>query len=125
VCLPRRRCEVDDFRRTPAQPLSSSPPLPPSPFPCAQDNWQPYLDAAKALYRDLVSVTRTGGSDGPISVASYVYAVEGLDGPGSRPVPLHPGGKGDGSAAHSVCWVCVDPMRRTANVLHHTWVPFW
>jgi hypothetical protein len=125
VCLPRRRCEVDSLGRKPAQPLSSSPPLPPPFPPCAQDNWQPYLDAAKALYRDLVSVTRTGGSDGPISVASYVYAVEGLDGPGSRPVPLHPGGKGDGSAAHSICWVCVDPMRRTANVLHHTWVPFW
>ncbi len=101
-------------------------------FSCLQDNWQPYLDATKALYRDMVTVTRAS-SDSPITVASLVYLVHGVyqssvEGTSSS------GGQGKATGSnelfshdnpHNVCIVSVDPLRRTATILYHAFVPFW
>jgi hypothetical protein len=88
-----------------------------------EDEWGPYLAAVKAVYRDLVTVTRSA-PDAPITVASHVYAVSAVAGPRAGPgaattTPLFPDGDEHG---HSICLVSVDPIRRTANILYHAWV---
>lgn len=77
---------------------------------------------------------------GGIAVASHVYAVRGLVGttaPVAASSTAAGGDAGGGaktgplrlfpepSSPHNVCWVSVDPLRRTAAVLYHPWLPFW
>jgi len=75
-----------------------------------EDAWGAYLEAARALYRDLVAVTKD--AEGVVSVASHVFAVSGAG--------LFPN-----DSPHSACFVCVDPMRRTATVLASTFIAGW
>lgn len=74
-----------------------------------EDSWEPYLDATKALYKDLVVVTKA--NDGKtVNAVSTTFSVTGLDGlfPNDNP--------------HNVCLVSVDPIRRTVTILMHTFL---
>lgn len=82
-----------------------------------EDELGPYLDAAKVIYKDLVTVVRA--ADGGVEVASHAYQVSAVDGEGVTP-PLFPS-----ASPYHVCWVCVDPVKSQATLLYHAWVPFW
>lgn len=97
-----------------------------------EDEWQPYLDACKAVYRDMLTVAKNT-TTGAIEVQSYVYQIHSLAGEASTS-----GGAGGGSGAssdalrlfphdnpHNVCWMAVDPLKRTVTVLCHSWEAFW
>ncbi len=71
----------------------------------------PYLDAVRQLYKELVTVVKDPA--GAISVASHVWVVEGWEGAPGLP-PLFP--PGDAAAAHSLCLLFVDPLRRTVRL---------
>jgi hypothetical protein len=74
-----------------------------------EDSWEPYLDATKALYKDLVVVTKA--NDGKtVNAVSTAYSITRLDNlfPNDNP--------------HNVCLVSIDPIRRTVTVLMHTFL---
>ena len=72
-----------------------------------EERWTAYLEAARALYRDLAAATR--GADGAVTVVSHAFALRGAG--------LFPD-----DCPHSVCLVSVDPLRRTAAVFAHTFI---
>lgn len=112
-----------------------------------EDNWELYCQYVKLLYKDLITVTReennTSG-ESKITVASYVYRIHGLEGyivPSTGPssssssssvtpanslvstkLPFFPT---TDEYNHSVCWLSIDPLRRTVSVFYHAWVSFW
>lgn len=81
-----------------------------------EDTLEPYLDATRRLYKELVAVQR--GEGGRVEVASAVYAVRGLTLEGGQALfPV--------AARNSFCYLCMDPMRRVVRVWYHAAVPFW
>jgi len=74
-----------------------------------EDKWDAYLETTKALYKDLVVVTKA--NDGKtVNVVSSAFAITRFDGlfPTDNP--------------HNVCIVSVDPIRRLVTVLMHTFI---
>jgi cilia- and flagella-associated protein 300 len=83
-----------------------------------EDNVRPYLEAARATYKDLLSVAKDALTGG-IRVQSAAFQVTALKGEGlSAGLFGHP-------SSHNVCWVIVDPGKRTAVVWYAPYVPFW
>jgi hypothetical protein len=86
-----------------------------------EDDWGRYLDAVRALYRDLVAVARAPAGGG-VEVTSPVFLVEGVawEGEAAGAHALFP-------RAHALntCLVAVDPRQRSATVLHFAFVPYW
>ena len=82
------------------------------------DSWSDYLEAARATYKDLLSVRKNPHS-GQVEVVSYVYRIHGIrTEDGSN--PLFPSG-----AVHNACFAIVDPLRRHVTVLYLPFIPFW
>lgn len=79
-----------------------------------EDNWQPYLDAAKAVYKNLVTVFRSQRT-GQLVVGSRVLQLTSVDG-----LTLFPA-----DSPHSFCYVIVDPQRRQVSVWYNAFVPYW
>lgn len=88
------------------------------------------MEATKALYRDLVAVTKDAATN-TLSVHSHPFLVEGFtfsqaggEGPLSPPshdtVSLFPHAN-----PHSLCLVVVNPLQRLVHAFYHAWVPFW
>ena len=74
-----------------------------------EDKWDAYLETTKALYKDLVVVTKA--NDGKtVNVVSSSFFITRFDGlfPTDNP--------------HSVCIVSVDPIRRIVTILMHTFL---
>lgn len=84
-----------------------------------EDTGAPYLEATKALYKDLVAVGREAAS-GRIMVQSHVYAITGATGPRGAPVALFPH-----TNPHSLFLASIDPARRLVTLFYHAWVPYW
>ena len=82
-----------------------------------EDELGPYLDAAKSIYKDLVTVVRS--DSGGIQVASHAFQVSALEGDGMT-TPLFPT-----ASPYNICWVVVDPVKSQVSVFYHAWVPFW
>ena len=86
---------------------------------CSQfeDKIDVYLEAAKKLYKELLNVHK--GSSGAIEVASVVYRVKRIETQSGR-MNLFPSG-----SRNNFCYVAVDPLKRTAKVLYHGFIPVW
>lgn len=63
-----------------------------------EDNWEPYLQAARALYKDMVSVTRAADT-GDIKVVTRAYLLKGLLGESAPAVVAEAAGGGAGAGA--------------------------
>ena len=77
-----------------------------------------YLETAKALYKELLTVHKKAGS-GKIEITSKVYQV--------KPKPSS-GGKSrlfSGVEEHSRCFIVVDPVKRYATVVFSDYKSFW
>ena len=83
-----------------------------------EDNVRPYLEATRMTYRDLLSVAKDALT-GSIRVQSATFQVTALKGEG-----LSAGLFGQPSS-HHVCFVIIDPAKRTAIVWYAPYVPFW
>jgi hypothetical protein len=78
------------------------------------DQFEPYLDLCRALYKDLVSVHKTPSG---IKVGTHALKVKAIDGPTSLfPDDHHP--------ANS-CFLLVDPIKRTCIYWYTAWVPIF
>ena len=66
----------------------------------------PYLDLAKALYRDVATVYRRA-SDGEVAIATKAFAVAG-------PAAF----ARNGAHPHDACLLLVEPKKRSATLLH-------
>eukprot|EP00937_MAST-01D_sp_MAST-1D-sp2_P002698 g2698.t1 len=79
---------------------------------CQHDeNWQPYLDAARALYKELVSVHRANAS-GDVEVSSTLLELRGR-------------GVHDGRSPHSFAYIVIDPKTRHVTAWRWERKAFW
>ncbi|KAJ1528756.1 hypothetical protein ONE63_007143 [Megalurothrips usitatus] len=74
-----------------------------------EDTVTPYIDTARALYKDLVSVEKD--PDGLLVVRSVVLRVVARDADGVPVIPLNP------EHPQDVLFLCIDPVRRVVAVL--------
>ncbi|KAI9207555.1 uncharacterized protein BJ171DRAFT_277520 [Polychytrium aggregatum] len=75
-----------------------------------EDFLDPYLDATKRIYKDLISVSKDSAT-GQLAVASHVHRIDALDSALSPLFPMeHP---------QNFCYVAIDPLRRHVNVFYH------
>ena len=81
-----------------------------------EDNVGPYLEAAKLLYKQLLTVQK-GAAMGALEVMSVVYKVTRAEG---ATHPLFPSG-----SKQNFCYLGVDPMRRQVTVLYSAYQSFW
>jgi cilia- and flagella-associated protein 300 len=81
-----------------------------------EDEWGPYLDATRSVYRDLVTVVKAADGAG-IEVASHVYDITALVGASPQLFPS--------ALPHHICWVVVDPVKSQVSLVYHAWVSFW
>ncbi|KAF5834885.1 flagellar/basal body protein [Dunaliella salina] len=92
--------------------------------PCCQneDKLEPYLEAAKRLYKELVSVQRSG--EGGLEVASTVFRIKGIraEREGGGSVPLFPR---KANLRNSFCYITMDPNTRLIRLLYHAFIPYW
>jgi hypothetical protein len=79
-----------------------------------EDTWGPYLEATKAVYRDMTSVVKDGAT-GDLTCTSVALAVEGMTGWTLFPRP----------SPHSIFLVSVDPAKALVTLLHAPFLPFW
>ncbi|KAJ3010277.1 hypothetical protein HKX48_007499 [Thoreauomyces humboldtii] len=75
-----------------------------------EDELEPYLNATKLIYKDLISVAKDPQTN-KLRVSSLVYKVTGLD---SSVSPLFPS-----EHPQNFCYVSIDPMKRTVSLLYH------
>ena len=72
-----------------------------------------YLSITKALYKDLVTVSKTPA--GALQVSSLTYQVESVSGSSASLFPR------DGD--HNFCYVAVDPLNRHVKLFYAAWFP--
>ena len=77
------------------------------------DSVEPYLALTKALYKDLVAVSKTAA--GALQVSSLTFAVESVDGASSNLFPR--------PSPHNFCYVVVDPIARHVKMWYSAWFP--
>lgn len=83
-----------------------------------EDTIQPYFEATKKLYKDLLAV-RKHPDNGSIEVVSQVISVR------------RPGFKSDGAglfagkSPFSFCYLIVNPVKRSATIVHFPWTSVW
>lgn len=81
-----------------------------------EEAWGAYLDAARAVYRDLARAVRDDAEPGGVVIATEAAAVQALEG-GPQLFPR--------ASPHNVCLVALDAGRATVTVLYCAFVPFW
>jgi len=79
-----------------------------------EDDWRPYLDATKTMYKELVSARRT--ATGAIAIGSTALAVTGWEGE----TALWPK-----DVDHNWCYVLIDPSKRNVIIWYGAWLPWW
>uniref|UniRef100_A0A7R9Z2Y3 Cilia- and flagella-associated protein 300 n=1 Tax=Chlamydomonas euryale TaxID=1486919 RepID=A0A7R9Z2Y3_9CHLO len=84
-----------------------------------EDNVQSYMDVAKRIYKELVSVQKN--SSGAIEVTSVVYKVTALETASGERLQLFP----SPGSRNNFLYVAVDPLRRVARIWYHAMLPFW
>ncbi|KAG1667629.1 hypothetical protein FOA52_001684 [Chlamydomonas sp. UWO 241] len=84
-----------------------------------EDGLEAYLDAAKRIYKELLSVQKS--SAGTIEVTSVVYKVTGLETASGAKVQLFP----TPASRSNFLYASVDPMRKTIKLWYHGMQPFW
>ncbi|GAX82304.1 hypothetical protein CEUSTIGMA_g9733.t1 [Chlamydomonas eustigma] len=83
-----------------------------------EDVLEPYLDAAKKIYKETLSVQKNATTS-KIEVVSVVYRIKSIkceSGPSSL-FPTH--------SRNNFCYITVDPLRRLARFWYHGMMPFW
>ena len=80
-----------------------------------EENAKVYLDTAKQLYKELVTV-RKNKNTGNLVVASIPIAVKNVTG-----IRLFP----DQYSPHNFCYLVVDPQRRSVKYWSAAFVDFW
>ncbi len=80
-----------------------------------EENAKVYLDTAKQLYKELVTV-RKSKNTGNLVVASIPIAVKNVTG-----ISLFP----DQDSPHNFCYLVVDPQRRSVKYWSAAFVDFW
>lgn len=80
-----------------------------------EENAKVYLDTAKQLYKELVTV-RKNKNTGNLVVASIPIAVKSVTG-----ISLFP----DQDSPHNFCYLVVDPQRRSVKYWSAAFVDFW
>ena len=80
-----------------------------------EENAKVYLDTAKQLYKELVTV-RKNKNTGNLVVASIPIAVKNVTG-----ISLFP----DQDSPHNFCYLVVDPQRRSVKYWSAAFVDFW
>ena len=80
-----------------------------------EENAKVYLDTAKQLYKELVTV-RKSKNTGNLVVASIPIAVKSVTG-----ISLFP----DQDSPHNFCYLVVDPQRRSVKYWSAAFVDFW
>lgn len=94
-----------------------------------EDDVGPYLDATKAIYKDLVSVHKRASS-GELEVISHAYSVEDFTSVNDASSAAGEGGDGKSIAtiknrlfpcdnARNFCLLTVEPVRRWVTVWYH------
>jgi len=78
-----------------------------------EDSMEPYLDLAKGLYKDLVSVQKDGA--GQLQVRSLALQVNSASSTGA---PLFPR-----DTPHNFCYVTIDPLQRHVKYWYFAWFP--
>lgn len=117
-----------------------------------EDKAAPYMEASKAFMKELLTVVKDEDKGG-LRVASSVFAVTELNlQPAKEEEEGAAGGAAGGGASSAaaaaamrkkalgqsqllklfphdspcnVCWVAIDPLKRTCSVLKAAWKPFW
>lgn len=82
-----------------------------------EDKIEVYLEAAKKLYKELLTVQKS--TSGAIEVASVVYRVKRIETQSGK-VSLFPS-----VSRNNFLYICVDPLKRIAKVLYHGFIPIW
>jgi hypothetical protein len=84
-----------------------------------EDALEPYLDAAKKIYKETLSVQKNTTTS-KIEVVSVVYRIKSIKCESGAPslFPLS-------HARNNFCYVTVDPLRRLARFWYHGMMPFW
>lgn len=81
------------------------------------DTIKPYLDATRALYKDLVSVYRSARTRKP-TIGTLPLQITATDG-----ITLFP--SDDRGQEHSFAYLCVDARNKQATFWYNAYVPFW
>lgn len=80
-----------------------------------EDDVSPYLDCAKGIYKDFLTVYRNSGS-GRVAIANHVYRVHSV----GDHISLFPT-----QSDHNMCLLSVDPIKKLVIVLYSARVPYW
>ena len=80
-----------------------------------EENAKVYLDTAKQLYKELVTVRKSKNTGNSV-VASIPIAVKSVTG-----ISLFP----DQDSPHNSCYLVVDPQRRSVKYWSAAFVDFW
>ena len=77
------------------------------------NQFQPYLDITKKLYKDLVTVSKSAA--GALQVSSITYEIESVSGTNQSLWPRQ--------NTHNFCYVVVDPLARHVKLWYCAWFP--
>lgn len=83
-----------------------------------EDSLEPYLDTAKKIYKEMLSVQKNTSS-GNIEVSSVVYRIKSIESQ-SGTISLFPK-----PSRNNFCYISVDPLRRVVRFWYHGMMPFW
>ena len=87
-----------------------------------ENNLQPYLDVARLLYKNLVSVYKNK-TDNKLVVSSFVYAIKTVyDVDGN---PVFPAASWKDEHVQTVCYAVIDPSTKHVKLLTNKWTSFW
>eukprot|EP01027_Heterolobosea_sp_BB2_P024275 GEZU01036539.1.p1 GENE.GEZU01036539.1~~GEZU01036539.1.p1 ORF type:complete len:120 (-),score=33.61 GEZU01036539.1:70-429(-) len=81
-----------------------------------EDDFEPYSETTKAIYKDLVSVQKNPYSSKP-EVISPVYQILDIDCNGSSLFAR--------DSPYNFCYVIIDPLKRQVVVWHYCWSPMF
>eukprot|EP00611_Tribonema_gayanum_P005481 TRINITY_DN14717_c0_g1_i1.p1 TRINITY_DN14717_c0_g1~~TRINITY_DN14717_c0_g1_i1.p1 ORF type:complete len:271 (-),score=51.74 TRINITY_DN14717_c0_g1_i1:39-821(-) len=83
-----------------------------------EDRLEPYLDATKRLYKDVVCVFRAK-DDPAIQVASHAFVINAVEWTAAGPRLF------EVDSPHNACLVVVTPRKGQVVMLHKTFRPYW
>ena len=84
-----------------------------------ENNLQPYLDVARLLYKNLVSVYKNK-TDNKLVVSSFVYAIKTVYDVDGNPVASW-----KDEHVQTVCYAVIDPSTKHVKLLTNKWTSFW
>ncbi len=79
-----------------------------------------YIEATKALYKDMVKVYKKANNSDKIEFASLAFQVKSLN--KSKEALF---GEGSSESSMNCCLVAVDPWRGHVSIISKLMIPFW